>query len=253
MKLLIVITLFIHMQMSVAGTHLVLFGGGERSEPALDHLTNIAQHGRFLVVTWATQDPQTFDAINRQLIKRHVKSVETSLNDVMTTDDMNFTMQQIQNADAIYFTGGNQQRIFDVFTRFPNIRQLMRSQFAQGKVFSGTSAGTAIMSKIALTGDADLTRIDSRATVITEGLGLLPEHVVVDQHFIVRSRFNRLASVVLQNINSIGIGVDENHALYIKNSREVIPLGPGQSLIMKATTHKKLEVTLLMTPQTFEL
>ena len=47
---------------------------------------------------------------------------------------------------------------------------------------------------------------------IVEGLGLL-DSVIVDQHFIVRSRNNRLLAAVLDNPKLEGIGIDESTAI----------------------------------------
>jgi cyanophycinase len=64
----------------------------------------------------------------------------------------------------------------------------------------------------------------ARDNVITqEGFGLLPG-AIVDQHFIRRRRANRLISLVLEQPQLVGVGIDESTAL------EVDPSGPWKVL-----------------------
>ena len=69
-----------------------------------------------------------------------------------------------------------------------------------------------------MTGEADLTKIIGANVGTREGLGLLP-NVIADQHFIKRQRENRLFSLVLQNPTMLGVGIDEDTALLIKDNR----------------------------------
>ena len=66
-------------------------------------------------------------------------------------------------------------------------------------------------------GDEGLTP-RQRSSQLTAGLGLL-EDVIVDQHFDQRGRYGRLMSLVANSPNLLGIGIDENTAVEIRDDR----------------------------------
>lgn len=74
------------------------------------------------------------------------------------------------------------------------------------------------MSVTMLTGGGDFDTIDPKAVETRPGLGLLTA-AVVDQHFIKRPRFYRLLSVLQQQKDKLGIGVDEDGAVSVRNGR----------------------------------
>jgi cyanophycinase len=92
-------------------------------------------------------------------------------------------------------------------------------------VFGGTSAGAAAMSRIMITGEGDFTVIDAAGVITREGLGLLPG-VIVDQHFLRRSRHNRLFALVLANPRELGIGIDEDAAILARDGEAEVVGGP---------------------------
>ena len=75
------------------------------------------------------------------------------------------------------------------------------------------------MSTQMITGEGDFTVIDGDKVQTVVGLGLLPDDVIVDQHFIKRQRQNRLFGLVLQSGRKYGIGIDEDTALLVIDNR----------------------------------
>ena len=53
---------------------------------------------------------------------------------------------------------------------------------------------------------------------LAPGFGLLPD-VIVDQHFAERGRISRLISAVAQNPRILGIGIDEDSAIFVQRGR----------------------------------
>ena len=69
----------------------------------------------------------------------------------------------------------------------PLILSAFHARVRSGQVvIGGTSAGTAIQSKRMMNGLGNEQTIDTAAESTSPGLGLLPEGVIVDQHFIKR-------------------------------------------------------------------
>jgi cyanophycinase len=120
-----------------------------------------------------------------------------------------------------------------------------------GTLFSGSSAGTAIMSEKMITGEGDFKVIDGTRVEVKAGLGLLTD-AIVDQHFIVRQRQNRLMGLIWKYPNLLGIGIDEDTALYVKDNRFGEVLGASKVLILDAK-REPMKVILLKSGDKFDL
>ena len=105
--------------------------------------------------------------------------------------------------------------------------------YRRGVVIAGTSAGASIMSRFMISlGDEGLTP-RQRSSQLTAGLGLL-EDVIVDQHFDQRGRYGRLMSLVANSPNLLGVGIDENTAVEIRDERVMTIVGTGGVFVIDA-------------------
>ena len=66
---------------------------------------------------------------------------------------------------------------------------------------------------------------------ITTGLEFLKD-VCIDTHFVDRSRFVRMAQVVETNPTCIGIGIEEDTAIIVRNGTETEVIGSGMVIII---------------------
>lgn len=119
-----------------------------------------------------------------------------------------------------WFTGGDQNLVGEKIVGTP-LQALIRERYADGAGVGGTSAGAAIMSRIMLTGDdrhgkEALSEFGVGAYQTREGMGFLPPGILIDQHFLRRSRENRLFSLVMEHRDHLGLGIDEATALVVK-------------------------------------
>ena len=73
---------------------------------------------------------------------------------------------------------------------------------------------------------------DHRILRTSHGLGLWPE-TIIDQHFLRRSRTDRLKGVVLQHPELIGIGIDEATAVVV-SGREFEVMGASKVIVLDA-------------------
>lgn len=250
MKVLLCIFLFI--SSAFAQTKLLLIGGGKRPPEAMKAYVELAGADKadILVIPWASESIEGAEAIKAELAIHGKVKVEI-VPHRLAPKDLEKLNRRIETSSGIFFTGGDQNTLMSLIRDY-KLADIFKKKFQEGTVFGGTSAGTAIMSNPMLTGKGDLSVIDGSQIELTEGLGLLPEHVIVDQHFIVRSRFNRLAGVILNQNQKMGIAVDENTSLLIKG-RGARVIGPTQVLIFKKTNQNKLEITVLEPNQTINL
>jgi cyanophycinase len=232
---------------------LVVVGGGSRPEAATARFVEWAggDSSKILVLTWASEfgpPDHYFDRLESE-IKRHTRS---EVIHGVTLDEIaanrSALVHQIQSATGVYFTGGDQNLIMDALERdagtFPNdpLAQLLRSRYAAGVVFGGTSAGTAIMSTPMLAGPADLTVIDGKTVGTRDGLGLVPG-VIFDQHFLAHGRLPRLLGLVQLHPKKLGLGIDECTALLIEDSRFAEVVGCNQVIAIQSSgPYGKLEL-----------
>lgn len=229
---------------SFAGTNLLLVGGGKRPPEAMKEFVKIAgnDNAQILIFPWASESIESAEIIKSEFAQ-HAKATISIIPHELNSADVKKLLSQILTCSGIFFTGGDQNTLMNFIKKY-DLRPLLRKRFEAGVIFGGTSAGTAIMSNPMLSGAGDLSVIDGSQIELTEGLGLLPSNVIVDQHFIVRQRFNRLAGVIFQIENTIGIGVDENTAFLIQNNLGRV-IGPTQVLIFEKSDSQKLLISLL--------
>jgi cyanophycinase len=231
--LLLVMTITLAAQ---ANTKLFMFGGGHRPEAALEAFTHYAgsENSFILVIPWASIDNEGAENIQRDLSKYSAGEIQ------IASPNANELRAQVARASGIFFSGGEQVKLMSIMNSL-NLRPVFKELYARGVVFAGTSAGTAIMSEKMITGEGDFDVLDGTKVELAQGLGLLPSSVIVDQHFIVRSRYNRLSGLVL-NHQALGLAIDENNAFLIDDNKEATAFGPTHVLFFSPEGPSKYSV-----------
>ena len=222
-----------------AASNLLLVGGGPRPKEAMSKFAQIAGHknSSIIVIPWASESNEGAENIKSELATYEFGKIEVA------SESLEILNKQIASATGVFFTGGNQNKLMKKIKDL-NLKTTFQKMFQNGVIFAGTSAGTAIMSNPMLTGVGELNVINGAQIELAEGLGLLPDSVIVDQHFIIRSRFNRLAGVILNQKNVMGLGIDEGTALLVTDKVGTV-VGPSQVLIFEKKASDKLEITVL--------
>jgi cyanophycinase len=254
-RLLLLAAAFLLPQTLFAGEKLVLLGGGPRPPEALARFVDWAGggHARLLVVTWASTEPlDSYLSLERDLQQYRPAAVEAAPFAPFRPGDRERMLGALRRATGIFFGGGDQGRIMDVL-QDRELADALRARYREGVVFAGTSAGTAVMSGIMITGGADSSVLDGRKVEVRAGLGLLPG-VILDQHFLKRQRQNRLFGLVLDHPRLLGVGVDEGAALAVTDNRQAEVVGPGAVMIVDAIVGTDdLIVSLVRPGETFDL
>jgi cyanophycinase len=242
-------------QTLLAGERLVLLGGGPRPPEALARFVDWAGGGdaRLLVVTWASAEPlESYVSLERDLHQYRPATIEAAPFAPLGPGDRDRMLAAVKRATGIFFGGGDQGRIIDAL-QDRELAEALRLRYRQGVVFAGTSAGTAVMSGLTITGVGDGTVLDGRQVEVRAGLGLLPG-VILDQHFLKRQRQNRLFGLVLDHPRLLGVGVDEGAALAVTDNRHAEVLGPGAVMMVDAVVGTDdLIVSLIRPGETFDL
>ncbi len=214
-----------------AQERLIVVGGGKRPKEAMAKFVEWAgkEQAHILIIPWATSEPEeSFEYLKKDLVAFSPKEIELAPIAPMTEEKKVKFLNQLKNATGVFFTGGDQVKTMEVLRNDDSLLQALKQQYKNGVVFGGTSAGAAIMSTQMITGEGDFTVIDGTKVQTSPGLGLLPNDVIVDQHFIKRQRQNRLFGLILQNPQKFGIGIDEDTALVVTDNRYGEVIGARQ-------------------------
>lgn len=136
------------------------------------------------------------------------------------------TKDGITKADAVFFTGGDQLKLTTVYGGTQFLLDLKQRYISESMVIGGTSAGAMAMSTpMIYAGNKDVQQISGEIK-ITTGLEFLKD-VCIDTHFVDRGRFVRMAQVIATNPTCIGIGIEEDTAVIVKNGIEAEVCGSG--------------------------
>jgi cyanophycinase len=215
--------------------HLVLIGGGEKPAEAMRKFVELAGGPQALIVAipTASKEPDTGAYYVKLFKEEHGCTNVVALEVKKKADAMRTDYAEIAGrATGIFFGGGDQIRITNALLGTP-VGTAIADAFARGAVIGGTSAGTACQSNPMITGEGDFKVIRANSVELWQGLGFF-RGVVVDQHFIARQRFNRLFSVILEHPDLLGVGVDEDAAVWVRPDDTFQVLGTSCVMVLDA-------------------
>lgn len=135
-----------------------------------------------------------------------------------------------EDATAVYILGGDQLRL--VKRLGESGAEEVRRFYNAGGLVAGTSAGAAAIAPTMIAGGMSKGKIDGTLK-LAPGLNLL-DHVLVDTHFGERGRFNRLMVGVTRYPQVLGIGLDEDTGVLIRNGSAVV-VGKGHVTLFRAS------------------
>ncbi|HYO20850.1 MAG TPA: cyanophycinase [Flavisolibacter sp.] len=139
--------------------------------------------------------------------------------------------KRVEEADAFFFTGGDQLKLTSIYGGTAFLTDLKNRYINDLVVIGGTSAGAMAMSTpMIYAGNKDVQQIGGEIK-ITTGLEFLKD-VCIDTHFVDRGRFVRMAQVIETNPTCIGIGIEEDTAIVVKNGFEAEVIGSGMVIII---------------------
>lgn len=214
---------------------LLVIGGGKRPPDAMKQFVEWSggERSNILVITWASEVPEeNFNGLKRDLAAAGATTVMHAQIRPLEAEKRGIFINELSRATGVFFSGGDQNRIMDVLAD-TELLKLIRERYNKGVPFGGTSAGAAAMSDPMMTGDADLKLLDGKQVGTRPGIGFIPK-VMFDQHFLVRQRHNRLFGWLMLNRDFLGVGIDEDTAVLIKDDRKMTVTGPTQVMVVDA-------------------
>ena len=141
-------------------------------------------------------------------------------------------LSRLEEASGIFFTGGNQLRLTTLLGGTP-VATMIRKRNAAGVTVGGTSAGASILSEHMIAFGDEGSSVISGSVRLAPGLGLT-NRFVIDQHFRQRDRLGRLITALAYNPFAVGIGLDEDTAVFIGPDETLEVEGSGGVTIVDA-------------------
>lgn len=252
---------------------LFIIGGGNRSDQLMQQLVEISQFKKtdyIVVLPMSSEEPDSAYIYFKDQFKRLTPNPIVMLNFDKTTVQNPKLNDSLQKAKLIFISGGDQTRFMNVVANTPVYNSIHKA-FQNGSIIAGTSAGAAVMSEKMITGNQKLEkeysgtfdniRFDNLET--TPGLGLVTK-AIIDQHFLRRSRYNRLISAMVEFPHLTGIGIDESTAIIV-DGNTISVVGESEVIVMKnpkgiqklkqnkLISMEKMEMSIYVAGQQFKL
>lgn len=203
---------------------LFIIGGGDRDDTLMMQMVKEAgwKSGDIMVILTLSSiyADSSYIWSNEQLFhltgQNAVKFDSSSVHDQKKLDSL-------RRAKIIFIGGGDQSRFMKLIHN-SEVKKIIQEAYFNGALVGGTSAGAAVMSERMITGnqlldtayESTFDKIHAGNLELVEGLGLL-DSVMVDMHFITRSRYNRLLSAIMEYPDYQCVGIDESTAIIVHN------------------------------------
>ena len=226
---------------------LFIIGGGSRPDFLVDRMIKEAglKSGETVAIFPHASEEQdsSFYYAKQQFEKRNLKALDCAFKKDEKLSPSK--LYSLKTAKLIYIGGGDQLTFMEIINSNPEVKNLLKSAYQNGKMIAGTSAGAAVMSEVMITGNQlkykdyenTFDNIEIKNVETKQGLGFI-KTAVIDQHFVVRSRYNRLLSLIIENPTYKGIGIDEGTAILVKNGAAEV-VGRAQVIVFKNPKQSK--------------
>lgn len=222
--------------------HLFIIGGGARPDSLMTQFLALGggSKARVLVVPFASADIDDTGSYQQEQFARLGCASSQYINSTKKLIDSEESLAKLNGVTAVFFSGGDQNRLTE-YLQGTKFLAKIREIYKEGGVIGGTSAGAAVMSKIMLTGEeqnvpaddkGDFSYIKQGTVETAEGFGFITS-AIVDQHFIIRKRENRLISLVLQHPELKGVGIDEATAIIVSPDGRFRVAGQSQVMVFE--------------------
>ncbi|MBS4014159.1 MAG: cyanophycinase [Bacteroidetes bacterium] len=229
---------------------LFIIGGGNRSDSLMLKMINEADIGDrgyvFILPMSSEMSDTTLLKLVNEFKELGIEKV-TGYNFLPNETPPQIWVDSLRNASLIYISGGDQNRFMQIVDGNA-IEEAINYAFNNGAMIAGTSAGAAVMSEKMITGNelkspeyrATFRTIENENIELAKGLGFITT-AIIDQHFVWRSRYNRLISAIIEHPELIGIGIDEATAILVSGNKAKV-IGESQVVVFRNPDKSLIEV-----------
>lgn len=220
--------------------NLFIIGGGTRTPELMQSLLQTAQLSKkdyAVVLPMSSEEGDSAYYYFKDDFDKLCNNTIANLN--FTKEDVNNKawLDSIVHAKLIFITGGDQSRFMKIVLNTP-VYKAVHEAYNNGATIGGTSAGAAVMCKHMITGnqlqdtiyESTFDKLITKNIEFADGLGLV-DSVIIDQHFIRRSRYNRLLSALYDFPKFSCIGINESTAIII-HANTIKVTGKSQVMVL---------------------
>jgi len=167
-------------------------------------------------------------------IATHV--VKTGLDGIGQSKDPQL-LEDLKNADAVYFGGGRTYKFMDAFLD-TEAHLLMNKVLERGGIILGGSAGAQIQGDFLVRGDP---RTNNTLWMEGNNVGLsFIKGVIIDVHFRERGREIITPQLLVKYPQLLGIGIDETTAIWVEGTKAEV-MGPHSVTFYDLKNQKNLD------------
>jgi cyanophycinase len=228
---------------------LFIIGGGHRSPALMKSLLSVSSlktNDYIVVLPMASEETDTAYYYVKISLQNLCHNTIANLDFSKKNKSNKQWLDSLEHAKLIFICGGDQSRFMKSIENTTVARAILNA-YRNGSTIAGTSAGAAVMSKYMITGNElsdtsyheTFRHVRSNNLEIIPGLGLLPD-AIIDQHFIVRSRYNRLLSALASYPTLPCIGIDEATALIV-HANTITVTGESQVVVFRNPVNLKVK------------
>ena len=182
-------------------TKFVLYGGFnpestdfEAPDFVKEIMKDTSESARVLIVLFAKEPDRIPIAAER--ITKSFETNKWQQNIVVEVADRENFIEQIRNADVVYFAGGNSAKLLEALKQYESLEETL-----QGKTVAGESAGANVLCKFFYS---------PRSDTITEGLGIIPIKII--PHF--KKEYSEKLAGVGEGMETLMLEELQFHVLY---------------------------------------
>lgn len=205
---------------SLSQTKGTLFlGGGALSLSSLQHFVQAFPdpQGILIVIPSASETPEALGIQEQILFHKAGVSTIKIVHARQRSESFDPAFLEVfQSAQAVWFSGGRQWRLVDLYLGTP-VEQALHQILAQGGVLGGDSAGASILAEYLVRGNP-LGNEEIMAEGYEQGFALL-RGAAIDQHFSQRQRFGDMEALKKTFPSLLGIGIDEGSCVLLQGSQ----------------------------------
>ncbi|HYH15334.1 MAG TPA: cyanophycinase [Flavisolibacter sp.] len=194
----------------------------DKKDPIIEVITSASSEGK-----------ESFEDYRKAFEELKVKNIghlhHEKRNEVIGNDEL---LDRIRQADGVFFAGGDQLKYTYLYGGTAFLTVLKERYIYEKIVVAGTSAGAMALSTPMIYAGNDEVQELGGMIKVTTGLEFLRD-VCIDTHFVHRGRFIRMAQVVVTNPTCIGLGIEEDTAIVVRNGLSAEIIGTGTVIIIE--------------------
>jgi len=164
-----------------------------------------------------------------ELKKAGVEHLEILHTRSASVADLEAFAAPLREATGVWFSGGRQFRLVDVYLG-THTHEALHEVLDRGGIIGGNSAGASALASFLVRGSEDVGELFTPGKDV--GFGFVRD-VAIDQHLIARGRENDMIDILKQHPDLLGIGLDETSAILI--TRDLAEVVHGRVAIYDVT------------------